>query len=84
VGEPGQQLSLCLMALLSMTGLSVSAVNFGPCPRGAGTEVTAGCQLPMVGVPDPIAIAKTCSAVIPLPTPALTVGSVTEATVLPA
>jgi hypothetical protein len=41
-------------------------------------------QLPMVGVPDPIAIAKTCSAVMPSPTPALTVGSVTEATVLPA
>jgi hypothetical protein len=41
-------------------------------------------QLPMVGGPDPIAIAKTCSAVIPLPAPALTVGSVTEATVLPA
>jgi hypothetical protein len=39
---------------------------------------------PLVGVPDPIAIAKTCSAVIPLPTPALTVGSVTDATVFPA
>ena len=44
----------------------------------------ARCQLPMVGVPDPVAIAKTCNAVIPLPAPALTVGSVTEATVLPA
>ena len=52
--------------------------------QGAGTEVIDRYQLPMVGVPDPVAIAKTCSAVIPLPTPALTVGSVTEATVLPA
>jgi hypothetical protein len=39
---------------------------------------------PLVGVPDPIAIAKMCSAVIPFPMPALTVGSVTDATVLPA
>ena len=58
--------------------------HFGPCSRGAGTEVIARYQLPMVGVPDPTAIAKTCNAVIPLPAPALTVGSVTEATVLPA
>jgi hypothetical protein len=43
----------------------------------------AGAQ-PPTGVPDPIAIAKMCRAVIPLPTPALTVGSVTDATVLPA
>jgi hypothetical protein len=48
------------------------------------TGVSGRGQLPIVGVPDPIAIAKTCSAVIPLPTPALTVGRVTEATVLPA
>jgi hypothetical protein len=58
--------------------------NSGPRSRGAGTGVIGRGQLPIVGVPDPIAIAKTCSAVIPLPTPALTVGSVTEATVLPA
>jgi hypothetical protein len=51
---------------------------------GAGTGVIGRGQPPIVGVPDPIAIAKTCSAVIPLPAPALTVGSVTEATVLPA
>ena len=42
------------------------------------------CQPPIVGVPDPIAIEKTCSAVMPLPALALTVGSVTDATVLPA
>ncbi len=60
------------------------AAYFGPCSRGAGTEVIARYQLPMVGVPDPTAIANTCNAVIPLPAPALTVGSVTEATVLPA
>ena len=58
--------------------------NSGPRSRGAGTGVIGRGQLPIVGVPDPIAIANTCSAVIPLPTPALTVGSVTEATVLPA
>ena len=45
---------------------------FGPRSRGAGAEVTARYQLPMVGVPDPIAIAKTGNAVIPLPAPALT------------
>ena len=39
---------------------------------------------PPVGVPDPIAIEKMCIAVMPLPTVALTVGSVTDATVLPA
>jgi hypothetical protein len=46
-------------------------------------RVTAQRQ-PIVGVPDPIAIAKMCSAVIPFPASALTVGSVTDATVLPA
>jgi hypothetical protein len=52
----------------------------------AGTSETQACgwgQL-LVGVPEPIAIEKTCSAVVPLPAPALTVGSVTDATVLPA
>ena len=39
---------------------------------------------PPVGVPDPIAIAKMCIALTPLPAVALTVGSVTDATVLPA
>jgi hypothetical protein len=37
----------------------------------------------MVGVPEPVAIAKMCMAVTPLPAPLLTVGSVTDATVLP-
>jgi hypothetical protein len=37
-----------------------------------------------VGVPFPVAIAKMCMAVTPFPTPLLTVGSVTDATVLPA
>jgi hypothetical protein len=55
-----------------------------PYPDPAGPRrAWAGAQ-PPVGVPAPIAIAKMCSAVIPLPTPALTVGSVTDATVLPA
>ena len=47
-------------------------------------EAPQAAPYPPVGVPDPIAIAKMCSAVIPFPTPALTVGSVTDATVLPA
>jgi hypothetical protein len=38
----------------------------------------------LVGVPEPIAAAKICNAVIPFPALALTVGSVTDATVLPA
>ncbi len=37
-----------------------------------------------MGVPEPMAIAKMCIAVMPFPTPALTVGSVTDATFLPA
>jgi hypothetical protein len=72
-----------------LRGLAIGAGKLirkhsGPRSRGAGTGVIGRGQLPIVGVPDPIAIAKTCSAVIPLPAPALTVGSVTEATVLPA
>lgn len=46
-------------------------------PQRAGTY-------PPVGVPDPIAIEKMCIAVMPFPTEALTVGSVTDAIVLPA
>jgi hypothetical protein len=38
---------------------------------------------PLVGVPEPIAIAKMCIALTLFPTPVLTVGSVTDATVLP-
>jgi hypothetical protein len=38
-------------------------------------------RYPPVGVPDPIAIAKMCIALTPLPTVALTVGSLTDATV---
>ena len=36
-----------------------------------------------MGEPEPIAIAKMCMALMPFPTPLLTVGSVTDATVLP-
>ena len=56
----------------------------GPCSPAAGTRALSRCQPPVVGVPDPIAIAKTCSALISSPALALTVGSVTDATVLPA
>jgi hypothetical protein len=57
--------------------------------RGSSSRLLSGGRAaardhPPTGAPDPIAMAKMCSAVIPLPTPALTVGSVTEATVLPA
>lgn len=38
---------------------------------------------PLVGLPFPAAIEKMCIAFTPLPAPLLTVGSVTEATVLP-
>jgi len=69
-----------LVAVGGQRGRAVPRSPLAP----AGTGVSARTQLPMVGVPDPIAIEKTCSAVIPLPAPALTVGSVTEATVLPA
>jgi hypothetical protein len=51
--------------------------------RSGGPGCVARRQ-PLVGVPDPTATANTCSAVIPLPALALTVGSVTDATVLPA
>lgn len=55
--------------------------------RLSRSPTSAGCRsfrYPAVGVPDPIAIANTCIAVTPLPALALTVGSVTDATVLPA
>jgi hypothetical protein len=38
---------------------------------------------PLVGVSEPIAIAKMCIAFTPFPTPVLTVGSVTDATLFP-
>ena len=61
------------------------AVGNTACRRGAGAvRSMARYQPPIVGVPVPTATANTCSAVIPLPALALTVGSVTEATVLPA
>jgi hypothetical protein len=40
-------------------------------------------ELPLVGVPDPTAIAKMCIALTPFPIPLLIVGSVTDFTVLP-
>jgi hypothetical protein len=52
-------------------------------PAAVRAGQTSGYQ-PLVGVPEPTAMAKMCMALIPFPTPLLTVGSVTEATVFPA
>jgi len=62
--------------------LGIGANDWPSGRPGVAADVSA--VYPPVGVPDPIAIEKMCIAVIPLPTVALTVGSVTDATFLPA
>ena len=50
---------------------------------GPNRRVAGLAEPPLVGVPEPIAIAKMCIALTSFPTPVLTVGSVTDETVLP-
>ena len=50
---------------------------------GRNCRVAGLAEPPLVGVPEPMAIAKMCIALTPFPVPVLTVGSVTDATVLP-
>ena len=74
---------------MSHTRCDASGRNSPLIPAFANADPGGQCGrtrplTPPVGVPDPIAIAKMCIAVMPLPTVALTVGNVTDATVLPA
>src|ERR1700733_15472650 len=52
----------------------------GPGPGASPDQLVTGQS---VTVPDPVAIAKMCMAFTPFPAPLLTVGRVTDATVLP-
>ncbi len=70
----------------SRAGWPGSATRSAPCwsrPGAPADQLVTWSPAQPVSAPDPVAIAKMCIAFMPFPTPLLTVGSVTDATVLP-